>query len=133
MMQTEFKIPQTGIENIDKQYQKIQSIIFDLNHGLNSNCIQSNIPKIFYGLMHLHSHYFVQEQITLAKYEFDGLCELKTFHKEFLDDILLYREKVAEQPNTFCTDMRKFLIEWSSVYFVKNLTAINFLKAKGVA
>ncbi len=129
---TKSKIPQTGIEDIDKQYQKIQAIIIDLDHGINSNCIQQNIPKIFYGLMHLHSHYFVQEQITLAKYKYKDLCELKTYHKEFLDDVLLYREKVAKEPNSFCTEMKIFLIEWSKKYFLKNLKAIEFLKSKGV-
>ena len=129
---TRLELPQTGIEDIDKQYQKIESIINNLKKGLESDCVSSNIPTVFYGLMHLYSHYFIQEQITLAKYNYKDLYSLKAFHKEFLDDILLFREKIAKSPNLFCNEMIPFLITWSKDYFLINQKAINFLKEKGV-
>ena len=129
---SQLAIPKTNIDDIDKQYQKIESILNDLIRNEKLDCSKTNLPPVFYSLMHLHSHYFTQEQITLAKYKFDGLCALKTYHKAFLDDVLLFQDKISENPRAFCTEMIEFLGDWSKEYFTINKTAVDFLRSKGV-
>ena len=128
----ELKIPETQILEIDKQYQKINQITENLIKGIGVNCADTNIHEIFYGLMHLHTHYFTQEQITLAKYNFKDLCLIKAMHKEYLDGVIDLREKVDHHPNDFCHEMIEFMMSWSKSYFVSNQEAVEFLQSKGV-
>lgn len=128
----ELKIPKTQISDIDKQYEKINSIIENLIKGMGGNCADTNIPEMFYGLMYLHTHYFTQEQITLAKYNFKDLCKIKAMHKEYLDGVIDLREKVAKHPKDFCHEMIEFMISWTESYFVSNQEAVEFLQSKGV-
>ena len=129
---TKIIVPVTQISEINKQYQKLDTILNTLVKSVALNCEDTKISEIFYSLMHLHSHHFVQEQITLAKYNFKDLCKIKAIHKSFLGHIINLQEKIAKEPNKFCNEMIDFLTSWSESYFVSNQEAITFLESKGV-
>ena len=120
-------IPKTGIQSIDEQYQKIAIIISDLSDNIENDCVDSQISQIFFRLMHLHSHYFVQEQITLARYNFPNLSEIKKVHKSYLNKIIEYREMTQNKANDFCNEVLDFVSNWASGYFKANQEAVDFL------
>lgn len=123
-------IPDTQIAEIDKQYQKIKSVFEQLVQCIVQNDFGGKLPPVFFNLVYIHDHYFMQEQITLSKYNYKNLDEIKTIHKTFLEDVVKHQLKIEENAEQSSKEMAKFLSEWSEKYFVVNEKAIEFLKEK---
>lgn len=124
--------PETKISDISKQYQKINEITELLKREIDNNCETTNFSELFYSLTHLHTHFFIQEQITLANYKFEMLGDIKFSHSLYLKSIIILQEKIAEKPLEFCTEMLSFFQNWTKNYLLTNQNAIDFLISKGV-
>jgi len=126
------KIPLTYISSIDEQYSKIEFLISILNKNIKLNCKDILINELFFKLVHIHTHYFTQEQITLSKYNYNNLQEIKTIHKQYLDKIVSIHKKATKEHLLFCKETLSFLKNWLPNYFTINAKAINFLKENNV-
>lgn len=130
--QLSFSVPTTEIVEIDKQYQEFQDIVILLMEQLEPVCVDQSISDLFFKLSHLHTHHFIQEQITLAKYKFEDLHSIKALHRAYLDKLISLKEEVELEHKILCKGLIEFLSKWSEDYFMKNQVAIAFLKYKGV-
>ena len=124
-------IPDTQISEIDKQYQKIKSIFEQLTQCIQDKDFEGKLSTVFFNLVYIHDHYFMQEQITLSKYNYKDLEEIKQSHHSFLEDVVKYQRKTEEDAEMSCREMVNFISNWSGKYFELNKKAIAFLKEKG--
>ena len=74
----------------------------------------------------------MQEQITLAKYNYAELPVIKAIHKVFIDKVMADREGVNSNTKAFCVQMRNFLNNWFVDYIEVNNDAVKFLISKNV-
>lgn len=129
---TSIDVPKSNISAIDLQYQKIKLLVENMSKSCKENTFEKDLSTIFYGLLHIKSHYFIQEQITLAKYHYEGLTEVKNCHKSFIEGVIQFREKMSENVKLNSVEMFQFVVNWSKNYFEVNEKAIQFLISKGV-
>jgi len=130
--QLNFPVPKTDIVEIDKQYEELQSVVILIHEQVEDTCTDMNISDLFFKLSHLHTHHFMQEQITLAKYKFEDLQTIKSLHRAFLDKLISLKEDLNLDYKVLCKGLIEFLKNWTEEYFVKNQIAVAFLKYKGV-
>lgn len=130
--QLSFSVPKTEIVEINKQYKEFQNIVILLMKQMEQTCADKSISDLFFKLTHLHTHHFIQEQITLSKYKFEDLHSIKTLHSAFLDKLISLKEDIDLDHKVLCKGLIEFLEIWSEEYFVKNQIAVAFLKYKGV-
>jgi len=130
--QLNFPVPKTDIVEIDKQYEELQSVVILIHEQVEDTCTDMNISDLFFKLSHLHTHHFMQEQITLAKYKFEDLHTIKSLHRAFLDKLISLKEDLNLDYKVLCKGLIEFLKNWTEEYFVKNQIAVAFLKYKGV-
>ena len=123
---------ETHIESIDKQYESIEGIMHELSINKQVDYDINKVSQLFYKLIYINTHYFLQEQITLAKYKYSRLPVIKAIHKVFIDRVMSEREKINPMTTTFCTQMLDFLNNWFVDYKEINKGAIEFLISKNV-
>ena len=125
-------LQKTQIESIDKQYENIQKILNELSLRIEEVSEQEQVSQLFYKLIYLNTHYFTQEQITLAKYNYKQLEEVKDIHLLFVNTIMDSREKLNSDTLAFCNQTLKFINNWLEDYLEINKMAIDFLVSKNV-
>jgi len=122
----------TNIESIDRQYQSIENLRNELYQIKKGNCELNEVSQIFYKLIYIKTHYFMQEQITLAKYKYNRLSVIKAIHKVFIDKVMADREGIKPNSKKFCIKMLNFVDDWFVDYIEINNDAIKFLISKNV-
>jgi len=122
----------TYIESIDKQYQGIEDLRNDLFQIKKGNCELIEVSQLFYKLIYIKTHYFMQEQITLAKYKYDRLSVIKAIHNVFIDKVMADREGIKPDSKIFCVEMLDFINNWFVDYIEINNDAVKFLISKNV-
>lgn len=122
----------TYIESIDKQYESIGILTDELSIIIKGDCELEQVSQLFYKLIYINTHYFMQEQITLAKYNYIQLPQIKAIHKLFIDKVMDGREKLNIDTLAFCTQTLDFLNNWFVDYIDINNDAVKFLISKNV-
>jgi hemerythrin len=125
------QIKETQISEIDKQYQKIKSVFDQITQCIRNEEFGENLSALFFNLVYIHDHYFMQEQITLSKYNYPNLETIKKSQQLFLKEIIKYQTKIEKDAEASCKEMTQFILSWSKEYFEINEKAIEFLKGKG--
>jgi|GEM_PF-3184801 hemerythrin len=124
--------PKTAIVEIDKQYQKIQSTIESLETCIRQSEYGERLTTLFYGLIYIHDHFFMQEQITLSKYRYEKMNDIKQIHRSYIESVVNYQKLIEENQSLSCSEIAHFMHDWTQKYLVVNAHAIDFLKSKGV-
>ena len=124
---------ETRIESVDLQYDSLRLMVEELSGLLDTECEYEKISQLFYKLIHINTHFFMQEQITLAKYNYPELAEIKGVHQAFIDKVMDGRERLNSDTIAFCSEMLDFINVWLQNYLLINSRAVRFLLSKNVS
>ena len=122
-----------NIPEIDRQHQKLLSLVNDLDRGVKSGQSRLELQRIFAGLLEYALFHFQAEEELMSNHLFPGLDEHKKEHEEFRKKIVEFLDAFLDTDARVQPDMMAYLEGWlQSHVFVTDKKYAAFLNERGV-
>jgi hemerythrin-like metal-binding protein len=102
-----------GIELIDNQHKKLFEMINNFQNSLNSGITAVNSIKLLITEMKQYAlvHFLTEEKLMFQK-KFPQLKEHKQKHKEFIDKVQLFEQKIINGQILLPNEIVNYLKDW---------------------
>lgn len=123
-----------GIDSIDKQHQKLVSLINTLNDAKRQSNSHDVLSHTFKELAQYTQDHFAYEEQLLSKHGYEESVEHKRQHDELTVQIVELKDKFNHYQDDSLTDeVMEFLKRWLTFHIMTTDKAYSeFLLAKGV-
>ena len=102
-----------NIYEIDKQHEKLISLVSDLHSAFMQNKHSGHLNKdILQSMLDFTKEHFLYEERYMEKICYPDILFHKVFHSRFLKKITIYKEKIQKRKLFLNRDMMIELMEW---------------------
>ncbi len=122
-----------GIDKIDKQHQKLVSLVNDFYEAMSAGKANSVLGEIFEELINYTIIHFDTEEELMTRFGYSAIFTHQKEHNDLKQKVMEYKAKFENGSTLMVIDLSKFLKEWLANHILKTDMAYSeFFKAKGV-
>ena len=103
-----------GVREIDEQHQILIGMLNELFDAMMRGTANDVLDSILDKAIEYTTYHFGNEETYMDKFEFSGYAEHKAEHKEFIDQVLEFKNDFKGGRVTLSVRMMNFLRDWVS-------------------
>ncbi|MDX9845458.1 MAG: bacteriohemerythrin [Tenuifilaceae bacterium] len=121
------------IESIDNDHKKLVGLIDDLYVSMSQGKAKAIIEDVVKSLLDYTRVHFRREEFYMKSTNYPDYEVHKRAHDAFVEQVLLYQQKLQEGKDNFSIDVLSFLREWLSEHILNiDKKTVPHLKKYGI-
>lgn len=123
-----------GVEEMDKQHQKLLAMINRLIEEQRTLTDQKTIAELLESMVDYAQEHFRAEEYLMAEYDYDRKALQEKQHKEFVDRTLSFMSASDVGPNILSVALLDFLSSWLINHILtEDMQYKEFFRSKGLS